>query len=87
MQEAREVAWNQTLMTRAGSRLPISRMEMKAPEQHRADTTPKRVPCAREIEEFQSGFQSEGFNGSAYRRVRSLHPPGVFNMGGPLSGL
>lgn len=53
MQEARDVVWNQTLMTRADSRPPISRMAMKAPDAQRADRIPNRVPFGREAENLK----------------------------------
>lgn len=46
MLETRAVEWNHTDMTRAGSRLPILRMAIKAPAAHTADTIPKTVPYA-----------------------------------------
>ena len=76
-QEAREVAWNQTLMTRAGSRPPISRMVMKAPAQNRADRMPNRVPFARGAEKLQSWCQSEGegFNCGASVHTACMQVP------------
>ena len=45
MQEARAVEWNQTDMTRAGSLLPISRIETKAKAAQSAEMMPNTVPC------------------------------------------